>query len=116
MSLSDALKQGNLQKEDRLESAVSNIAEKLAYAEELAKLLQITRADNTEKKKFAVLYALNTGSHLIKSKVLNNYMVSYFALANSKKGESRKELIDVVRSATPQLPKGFWERVKGSFG
>ncbi len=96
--------------ESGIEKAIGEIADKLSYSKNLERLMQITRVSNIEKEAFSILYALNHGK--LRSKVLKDYLMSRFSLANSEKGQSRAEMIEVVKAGTPQVPKGFWGRMK----
>jgi len=100
-------------KELDLEQSISRIARMMSYSENLERLMQLTRASDIDKAKLPILFALNNGR--LKSRVLKDYMFAYLSLANSKKGESRKELIEIVKANTPQIPKGFFSKIKDSF-
>lgn len=111
MSANDVFGQGNTTEEESgIDKAIAEIANRLSHAETLERLMQMTRITGDEKEAFAILYALNKGK--LKSKVLTDYLFARFGLANSEKGKSREELIDVIKASTPQVPKGFWGKMK----
>jgi len=107
------VKEGNKNQEINLEQSLSKIAQTMSYSDSIEKLMQLTRASERDKERLSILYALNNGR--LKSRVLKDYMFAYLSLANSKKGESRKELIEIVKANTPQIPKGFFAKIKDSF-
>ncbi len=96
--------------ESGIDRAIAEIANRLSYADTVERLMQMTRASADEKEAFAILYALNKGK--LKSRVLTDFLFARFGLANSEKGKSRAELIDVIKASTPQVPKGFWGKMK----
>ncbi len=111
MSAKDLFGQATTTEEESgIDKAVAEIASRLSYADTIEKLMQMTRATGEEKEAFAILYALNKGK--LKSRVLTDFLYARFGLANSEKGKSRAELIDVIKASTPQVPKGFWGKMK----
>ena len=93
-----------------MERSISRIADRLGFSKELARLMQITRVNQDEQFQFSILYALNEGK--LNSKVINHFLFAYLGMANSRKGKSRSELIDLVKAATPNIPKGWFGRIK----
>jgi hypothetical protein len=98
---------------DEMEKAISKIAEIMSYSGDIKRLMQLTRVDDGERQALSILYAVNHGK--LRSKAINDYLFAYFSSANSKKGKSRDEMIDIVKAATPQVPRGFWGRMKDRF-
>jgi len=99
--------------DNNLSSAIKGIAEKLAYSGKVEKLMQVARVNKTEKHNLAILYALN--KRKLRNSVLDDYIYATLSLGIADKGKSRKELIDVVKAGSVQLPKGFINRMKDSF-
>jgi hypothetical protein len=93
-----------------MERSISVIAEKLGYSEALKRLMQVTRVNQDEQFQFSILYALNEGK--LQSRVIDHFLFAYLGMANSRKGKSRAELIDLVKAATPNIPKGWFGRIK----
>ena len=98
---------------DEMEKAISKIAEIMSYSGDIKRLMQLTRVADNERQALSILYAVNNGK--LRSKAIKDYLFAYFSTANSKKGKSRDEMIDIVKAATPQVPRGFWGRMKDRF-
>lgn len=98
---------------DEMEKAISKIAEIMSFSGDIRRLMQLTRISDAERQSLSVLYAINNGK--LRSRAINDYLFAYFSTANSKKGESRNEMIEIVRAATPQVPRGFWGKMKDKF-
>ena len=96
-----------------MERSVSRIARMMSFSGDLARLMQLTRVNEQDINRQSILYALNNGR--FRSRVLKDYQFATFGLNNSKKGESRKELIDIVKASQPTMPKGFMGRIGDAF-
>lgn len=107
------LKTEENEQDDSMERSVSRIAKMMSYSGDLARLMQLTRISKQDLNRQAILYALNSGR--FRSRVLRDYQFGTFSLANSEKGESRKELIDIVKASQPTMPKGFMGRIGDAF-
>lgn len=96
-----------------MEKAISKIAEIMSFSSDIKRLMQLTRISEGERQALSILYAVNNGK--LRSRAIKDYLFAYFSTANSQKGKSRDEMIEIVKAATPQVPRGFWGNMKDKF-
>ena len=103
----------NSDEDKDMEKALTKIAELLASPNELEELMLLTRANNEDIVSKSLLYAINETK--LRRPAIRKFLSSYFSLMNSKGGESRKEMIQVVKANTGELPKGFLQKIRERF-
>ena len=96
-----------------MERAQSQAIHCLDYTEKLERLMQKARINHEERRAYAILYAVNIK---LKSKIIRAYIFADLSLSVSVKGESRKELLDVIKYGSGQVPRGLFGRIKETFG